>query len=751
MADYQEELAFETKYLAEIIAIAQAQLAAIRQSNGQNLAELVQAKKDLWENSSHAITNLWSGDSFYELAARSQYTNQVANKASLLEMEANKLLSLERMVRAPYFARIDFSFAQGGNTEKIYIGRAGLMEGLQLYVYDWRSPIASVFYRFGLGEAYYDAPQGRISGQVGLKRQYEIANGALAYFFDADLQIMDEFLRKLLAQNASAKMKTIVETIQKDQDIIIRDLENDLLLVQGAAGSGKTAVALHRVAYLMYQGLKQRLAAQNILILSPTALFAQYISNVLPELGEDAAVTVTFDSVLAKLLPGRPIQSRNQQLEALLTNDDQDQARLLKSSLAFKASGQFKEILDRFCQDIPRKWLPFSDLDYDGQCISRRALLQAEVLARKTQPLALRLNRLEASVWEKVHARRPSRLKKLQAFAAQLEGHGLEAEALARLLSIAESAALRRQIHSFTRLDLLSLYKKLFGSLSYFQGLAQGIPLPPEIGDILKLTRDNLADSQLPYADGLALAYLHLKVYGPQPDLTIKQAVIDEAQDYYPLHFEILRLLFPKARYTILGDVQQTIEKAADLSLFLEIEKILAKEKAALITMNKSFRCTREILDFSRQFLPPAAEIESFSRQGAAPKIYSAPDQEGLDALIIQEIRSCQALGCQSIGLLCKTEQDARALAGRLQQRVDLSFIGSGTVTAIQGVFCLPIYMAKGLEFDAALLYRTDKGRYSTEADQKLLYIGCTRALHRLSLFYTGEISPLIRQTGGEN
>lgn len=224
------------------------------------------------------------------------------------------------MIKSPYFARIDFKFDDEEESEKIYIGRSSLRKNSyqEMYVYDWRSPIASIFYRFMKGEAFYDAPCGRVTGELNLKRQYEIKNGTLKYFFDTDVQIVDEFLRQLLSQNTTAKMKAIVETIQQEQDAVIRDMENDLLMVQGVAGSGKTSIALHRAAYLMYQGLQTKLSANNIMIISPNTIFEQYISNVLPELGEDNVISVVFEDILKMLLKGRKIQSKNDFLEKII-------------------------------------------------------------------------------------------------------------------------------------------------------------------------------------------------------------------------------------------------------------------------------------------------------------------------------------------------------------------------------------------------------------------------------------------------
>lgn len=747
MENYEGELNFEIEHLKDVIKIAEKQLSVIRESSEQQELDMVETKKELWENSSHAISNLWSKDRFYELVALNQYTNSVSSKLSALELGVNKIIGLEKMLDSPYFARIDFQFEGEEESTPIYIGRTSLIDekDIEFYVYDWRTPLASVFYRFGIGKAFYDAPRGRISGEVSLKRQYEIHRGVLEYFFDSDVQIMDEFLRKLLSQNASTKMRAIVETIQKDQDIVIRDMENDLMMVQGVAGSGKTSVALHRVAYLMYQGLSAKLSAHNIIIISPNTLFERYISSVLPELGEDNVVSVNFDDILKTILPAVPIQTRHQLLESLLTCNSAERNRLMKRSLAFKTSTEFKQILERFMDDIPRKWIDFSDIDYDGKCIINRDLLKAKILdSKSTKALGLRLKQLEESIFKQVHQMRKGRMIKLRKFAMKYNEHVYEIEEFARLLSIAESTALAHKIERFTKLDMVSLYQRLFSDSNYFYRLADGIPLPKDIGDIFKYTQENLKGDQLPLEDGLALAFLQFKLCGFRSDTSIKQVVIDEAQDYYALHFELLKVLFPQARYTILGDINQTIEKPEVLNFFNQISHILNKEKSALITMNKSFRCTNEILNFSNRFLEQGLKIESFSRQGEEPHVYDAPNQETLDELIREEIRVCKEENYQSIGLLCKTEKETLALYHRLKEQLELHFISSETVTDIRGVLVLPLYMAKGLEFDAVLLCDVDQEHYYTEEDKSLLYIGCTRALHKLSVFYTGEKSPLL-------
>ncbi len=749
MENNQFEWDFEKRRLEQTISIAREQLSALRLSSEENKTEILALKKELREDTVHSISNLWSLENFYELVELNQYANPVSDKISEYEMQANKILVLERMLASPYFARIDFKFDGEDDFENIYIGMSSLMEDKshEMYVYDWRSPIASVFYRFGTGKAFYEAPAGKLSGEVALKRQYEIKKGKLEYFFDADIQIMDEFLRKLLSQNASSRMKTIVETIQRDQDVIIRDMETELMMVQGAAGSGKTSVALHRAAYLMYQGLAARLAFNNIIIISPNTLFEQYISNVLPELGEKNVNSVIFEEILQTVLQKEHIQTRNQLLEGILSSNDKKYGTLAKNSMEFKGSGQFAEILRRYIEDIPKRWIDFRDIYYDGKHLMNRQALKSEILTgNKGSRLGLRLKQLEHSIFEAVHEQHANRMTKLKSFVSKHMAQSYEIGEIARMLSIYESTALMKEIRKFTVLNCFELYRKLFHNKAYFYRLAKGVELPDCIEAIIDYTRVNLDRDYLQYEDALGLAFLHLNVQDfTSPDYQdIKQVVIDEAQDYYPMHFEILNLLFAKARYTVLGDINQTIEKQEDLSLYEQFVRILNKKNSTLITMDKSFRCTSEILEFSSKFLDQGFKLNSFSRKGDTPEIYTAKDVPALDAMIVSEITACREKDYGSIGLICKTEKDAASLYERLKDRFDIQLIKSDGKADLRGIFIIPVYLSKGLEFDAVLICDADKGHYSNAVDKKLLYISCTRALHRLSLFYTGAASPLL-------
>lgn len=644
------EITQEEKRLEQTIALAEEQLTQTKLIAEAKKTDIIESKKEVFENASHGYMNLYTSDDFEDLLELSQYHNEITEKLSDYEEEQTKIRQLERLIPCPYFARIDFTFEDDNETEQVYIGRSSLKrkDSQNIDIYDWRSPIASVFYRFMTGAAYYDAPYGRIYGDVSIKRQYEINNRHLEFYFDTDVQIVDQFLRRMLSQNTSSKMKAIVETIQREQDIVIRDISNDLLMVQGVAGSGKTSIALHRAAFLMYQGLTSKLSANNILILSPNTIFEQYISNVLPELGEEQVTCAIFDDIIKELVPAENIQTRYQFLELLVTHSQYQ--HIIKNSLEWKTSEHFLSLLDKLLLQQPAQNKP----------------------------------------------------------------------------------------------DVIDLYKNLFNEDTPYFLLYSGSLSTDALQDILLYTRENLESDTLYYDDAIAIAYLYLKLYEPNIYGNIRQVVIDEAQDYYPLQYTILSILFPYTKFTVLGDIHQTIAKHEELSLYRQIELTLGRKKSALITLNKSFRCTNEILTFSLAFSEQKPEIESFNREGDKPRIFVAESRASLLDEICSEISQCQNKGYQSIGLLCKTEKNCLALFQSLQTRIQLSFIQNESNTDLEGTLLMPIYLSKGLEFDAVILCDTDNQNYYDADDRSLLHVGCTRALHRLNLFCEGTISPLI-------
>ena len=728
-------LELERRHLETTLAILRVQLTAAEQDGSRHGTALGEARREMREQSEQNFGNLWASDDFEALANLNQFAQPLAVGELTLEMRIEKLRTLRNMLEAPYFARIDLSCEGESGAEAVYIGRATLKDDAthELYIHDWRSPVASVFYRFDLGPAHYDAPGGCIDCEMMLKRQFEIRRGALEYFFDLGLEVQDGFLRAMLSQNASPRMKAIVETIQREQDLAIRDTEHDLMMVQGAAGSGKSSIALHRVAYLMYEGLSSPLKAGDIVILSPNALFERYIHGVLPELGERSVETVTLEQLLSKTLGGARVEARGERFERLCLAEPGERA-LLRESMAFKSSEVFLAVLERFVGELPRRWIDFQDVGYGGRILATRQRLKQRAM-RDDAPLAVRLRRMEQSLWDGVHERKPSRMKRLIAYARRDPRHATEIFECARAYSILECWALARHIRAFTRLDPLALYRRLMSDEAAFRRLAGRLELPENLTGILNRTAGALSGEKLPFEDATAAAYLKLLTEGTGGTRRIRQVVVDEAQDYDPAQYAVLHRLFPGARFTVLGDVNQALDRKADKSLYERIARILNRKSALMVELGKSFRCTREILNHSLQFLDDPSGIQSFNRSGEAPAERAARSLAELARMIAEEVARSREKGMNSIALIAKTGHDAHRWHELLKETLDLELIDSEAPGETVGAFVIPLQLSKGLEFDAVLVLGAEQ--YEGE-DRRLLYVACTRALHRLSLYRLG-------------
>lgn len=639
---------YEEEKLAATKAVLSDKLAALKTRLETKQQDILGQQGDIDGETSRSIGSLWNAESFEQLVELSQYTTMIADDIDNFRNMEARAEQLEKQLLSPYFARIDFVFEGEGEAEEIYIGRFSLMDHYQMVIYDWRSPVAGVFYRYGLGAASYQAPQGEIQGEITLKRQYEINDGELEYFFDTDIEIVDDILKTALSQNASPQMKSIVETIQMDQDAVIRDRGHDVLMVQGAAGSGKTSIALHRVAYLMYRGLTDRLSSEQIVILSPHRLFEQYIAGVLPELGEESARSYLFDELIDETLEEMAFQGRSAWVEALVAGNN-PWAQDMVDCLAFKTSAEFMKML--------------------------------EALAPRAEDME----------------------------------------------------------------TLRQAYEHLFADRQAFFALAEAaqVSLPQNIETIFDFTAENLTSATLFYDDALALTYLALNHFDKPGYRHIKQLIIDEVQDYYPLHFEILKRLFPVARFTLLGDVNQAIEKQVGADFYDMVAGILSKGNENRITLTKSFRSTQEIVDFSRRFT--RAETEAFPRHGDPVEIVELTEKQDVTPLL-EAIAACQSKGYETIGIICKSLRDGRLLHRELPAELKVNLVKENVTGDLSGVSVLPVYYSKGLEFDAVFIWDADGDHYHTDYDKNLLYIACTRALHHLEIFYHGSASPLLAE-----
>lgn len=729
---YEDEFADEKAYLAKVVGIAAGRLAEQQGQALEEKKELVRLNRQMYENTVH-----FSHD-FARLTEANQALGDIETRTISYRMMAARLRLYESMVQHPYFARIDFA-EDGYSCDPIYIGTGNLTDddGLDAYVYDWRAPISGLFYSGEPGRVSYMSPSGTINGEMTLKRQYDIKNGELRYFFDCSVNVMDEILRSVLSKNTSPKMKSIVETIQREQNVIIRDTDSDLLMVQGAAGSGKTSVALHRVAFLMYQGISGGLSSNNILILSPNSLFGKYISGVLPELGEENVTTKTLEDIFEDYFGDEiGIESRNEFLESLMAEQDEEKRLLLRGAMDFAGSAQFCELLERLIAHYERKILDIPELFYGGKNITARQILRSELLqARPGQPLAKRLRVLEEKLLEQVHEAKKGRIEELEAFVLDHPEHQFEVKQRARLLSIKETTALAHKIQGFTRIDPYAIYSTLLKDKALMHKLADGMTLPENADGILELLNSGVSRTRVSFLNGMALLYLRIKLMGAENSGSIKQLVIDEAQDYAHIHYKIIAAMLPGARCTLMSDINQTIAGTVGLNFYDEVKAIFARTKSTLVTMNKSFRCSSEISAFSGRFIDNDTRQESFDRHEKEPEIRVCEDISALDDKLCEDIAAVMAEGFGSAAVICKSFAQASELYSRIGERAGLRLVGRSTEEIGAGAFIMPIYMAKGLEFDAAFVYGADDTSYSAEDDKKLLYIAATRPLHRLYLY----------------
>lgn len=711
----------ENKHLAEILTVIEQRIQSLKRERIKGNEELVNYRKYMWEDAA-----------LFDRAERVQSENVALTQEQAVLDVAVRLKRLNTLSSSPYFGRIDFLEVSttedlGDNTpaqgevsalQLIYIGLHGLFDDMHnLIIYDWRAPVCGMFYDYEVGPAEYVAPGCEITGDLLLKRQFKIENGRMLYMLDSSLAINDEVLRDALAKNTSEKMKQIVNSIQKEQNAIIRNEDRKILIVQGPAGSGKTSIAMHRAAYLLYRH-RGHIAANNLLIFSPNEVFADYISNVLPELGEENIREATFDDFARSVL-GKKVsfESKAKQMEFILSNARDSNYALRTDSIAFKSSPAFLRILRSYARHLAHSNLKFTDL--------------------KLNDITL----LPGSTIEKLYREHCSELPII----AGLER--LKDRVLARVTyssEVVERKIMREVDKVLVDRDAVRLYRKLFKDFHLVQKLAEEDLLPENLHGICNLTYKSLHGKRMNYEDVAPILLLKRLIEGEPRYANVRHLIIDEAQDYTPVHFEIIRNLFGGSSLTILGDLSQQINSYSGIENYDALTRIFGTDARSVVKLTKSYRSSQEITEFASSMLSGAETIDNVRRSGQKPTITSTTGQDQTLSLISAEINKLQTDGMVSIAVICKTAEEALKLYSKLLHKHDVRLIESDSITFHHGLVVLPVYLAKGLEFDAVIIHDAGDTAYTAESEQKLLYTACTRALHSLTLYFTGEPSPLL-------
>ena len=659
----REEFEKERNYLNDTVSLIRKKISNLGQELYDDDTKILEFKKFIWDTHTEMDPN-----EMRSMMAESDL------QVSIMQSKGNYLQRLFRIQNKPYFGSIRFK--EDNEESDIYIGITHVEDKLDYYVHDWRSPICSMFYDFETGPAYYKAPGGVISGEITRKRQYIIENAELKNIFDNDLNISDSLLQEVLAEESSDKMKNIVNTIQEEQNKVIRNTEDKNLIVEGIAGSGKTSVALHRIAFLLYR--IPNLNSSNVVVFTPNKVFSEYISNVLPELGEDNTYSMTFYDLLC--------QNINEYKN--IENFTDFISRYYKGNVSnydlvkYKQSDDIVTDIDSYVNDILSNIKFTSDLEYDGFIdVDTTELNNMLTYKYDRFPLFDRIDEIAKRIASNNYS-----------------GNTKHTPSIKKLLK--ENLNIK--------LDLKEIYNNFFSS-KYSK------------------YKDNIDNKYLYYEDACLFLYLKSLLVGFNTNHVIKQVVIDEAQDYNKLQYLIIKKTFKTADYTILGDTNQTINPYYKYNSLEELTSVFDSSK--YITLTKTYRSTDKIIDYINKILG-LNHVTAIRNNKASDIIFRKnPSKE----VILEDIKELNYTS-KSIAIITKDDNEAEYVYNLIKNDIDVMLI-DGFSHIKRDLIVVPSYIAKGLEFDSVIIF--DDKKYS-ENDKYLYYVACSRAQHNL-IVYSGE------------
>lgn len=661
-------------------------LATITDKIEQKIKDTEDANKMLLESMKENATYMWN--SIYEMdsAEKSFVKNQMAMLDETQQQNIKELLSYRASLKSPYFGAIDFDSDKEGFLS-YRIGLKGIKDGSTIYVVDWRAPFSELYYNFDVGYGEFNTDIGKVTGNIKSKRQYKIENGKLVFCLESNIKIDDMVLQEVLAKTSSEKMKNIVSTIQKEQNEIIRKETSNNLIVQGVAGSGKTSIALHRIAYMLYKHRKT-LNSNSILIISPNKFFSDYISNVLPELGEENIAETVMDQILKEELAiKQKIETKSEQVERLLNEPLEIKIVETKNSM------QFCEDIEKFCSEF-----------FDNQFIPQDVYIQDFLVCPKEKL---------AELYHDKYKNRPVYMKM-----GWIKDYVYE-----------ES----KQFDLKTPKSVISkMINNMLGCMDIFEAYAEFLK------NYYNLSFDY--KNKIKFEDAIALLYIKQYIYGYTTYNKIQHLLIDEFQDYNPLNYKIISKMFPCVK-TILGDVSQNVS-GAETKILDDFNK-LDDRASELITLNKSYRSTYEIANFSNNIIG-RKDVSIIERHGPKVEICKYNNDEQKINYIIKSVDEMLKNGKKTVGILTKSIKSCEELNKLLQDKLKYNHLTLETTQFEEGVILAPTFLVKGLEFDAVIVVDVDDENFRTEIDKQALYVACTRAMHQLKLMFSGNLTKHI-------
>lgn len=691
------------------------------------------------------------------------YTMEDIAKGEVLLTRVKKLENIKKIKNVPYFARLDFK-EENRDLEKLYIGKISILDNktAEPIIVDWRAPISNLYYEGKIGSAEYECLGKKIKGDILLKRQYIIEKKQLKKYIDINVTGNDELLQNALEEKADDRLKNIVATIQDEQNKIIRAKINSPLIVQGVAGSGKTTIALHRIAYLIYNYEKE-FKPEEFMIIAPTKFFLNYISNILPDLGVNNVKQCTFEDfaydVIGKKLK---ISDSNEKLVIIVNKEFDDinkgKIDIMIKEAKYKSSIKFKKIVDDYLLQIENNYIPKNDFYFkDYEIMSYNNINKLFKETYKMYNYNDRIKEIEKNLISELKKKslliiddiRKKRSKELQNLTGENRIKVFDKyEKIIKLLEKDYKKIVKQYLNQISKKDCIQYYKE------FIDGYLQN---SDEVMIYLKKnTSNNLQKNEISFEDLAPIMYIQYKIFGIKEKCKIKHVVVDEAQDYGEFQFDILKQILNSNSMTILGDIAQGVHYYRGIEnwkKFIDVE--FKNVKTVYTTLNKTYRTTKEIMEVANNVINKLPEFEKEYIVLGEPVIdrknsVNIKKNKNIDELISSinnRINEYLQNDYKSIAIIGKDMNECEEIEKKLRKtRKDIKLIKGKDSEYNSGISVIPSYLAKGLEFDCVIISNANEEKYTySSLDIKLLYVTITRAMSKLDIFYTGEITGLLK------
>ena len=666
----------------------------------------------------------------------------------IADMKKIHIRNLKTSVNKPYFARIDFTSDEDGKVSTVYIGKNGVIKNTDIIVTDWRAPVSSLYYDAEIGRCSFESPNGKISGNMSLKRQFEIELGELQEYFDVDLVSNDELLQKYLNSNNDARLKSIVSTIQKEQNDVIRKKIFDNIIIQGVAGSGKTTVALHRIAYLVYNYMKT-IKQNQYLVIGPNPVFLKYIKSVLPDLDVSSVEQCTFEQ-FAQMYIDENISVNSSDKKVIDNIEGKNNSDVDK----FKCSIKYKKMIDKFLKiyfySITSKSLMLGNFEVIPQNIMREIFEGTEEVYSKdlNNKIEITIDRLCKYIednYDFITSRYNNYsfelFKNVQTDEEKNKMRNMFSKDRAELSKNCRS--ILRKYFNKSKVSTIKLYKLFISSINDYD-----IYNYNNISELKRKTQKNIKNNSYDFEDLSALIYIKTALGLNKNYERIKHTVIDEAQDLGEFNFYVLKESLPASTFSIFGDLAQSIYDYRGINNWNEVNEVMFSGNGEIVNFNKSYRTTAEIMESADDVLDSIglSRSDMVVRHGNPVQVSEIEDANNIPEYIAEKICEYKEKGYKTIAVISKTD----LLSNYINKALKMFGINIPNVTANDDlidekfrVCTISNQLAKGLEFDAVILNNANEEIYSSNSslDMKLLYVALTRALHELDIVYSGTIT----------